>query len=106
MTSYWLSYRIHDKDGWEDTYDERRQELIDEIKNSCGNGSNWWFTTTSFFIFESSESIDTLVTRVKRAIAESVDLVVVGMNDKKGGRVIGHCPDKDIFALAPDMKKA
>ena len=105
-TSYWLSFRLHDSDGWEATYDQRRADLDEEIKLASGNGSNWWFSTTSFFIFRSDESLDTLVTCVKRAIAESVDLVVIGMNDYKGGCVIGHVADKDIFALVPDMKKA
>lgn len=105
-TSYWLSFRLHDSDEWRATYQTRVDDLYDEIKKSCGNGSNWWISTTSFIVFQSNEDINTIASRVKRVIAESVDLVVVGMNDKKGGRVVGHCLDKDIFALIPDMKKA
>jgi hypothetical protein len=106
MTSYWLSFRLHDEDGWENSYDQRRKDLIGEIEACCGNGSNWWYSTTSFFIFESSEDISSIVTRVKRAIDQKVDLVVIGMNDYKGGRVVGRCLDNDIFALVPDIKNA
>lgn len=102
-TSYWLSHRLHDSDGWQATYADRLQGLHDEIAASSGDGANWWLSTTSFYIFNSQESLDDIAIRVKRAIAEAVDLVVVGMNEFKGGYVIGNCPDGDIFLLVPDM---
>jgi hypothetical protein len=103
--TYWLSFRLHDSDGYEKTYSARLTDLNAEIKAACGNGSNWWFETTSFFAFSSAESIDTIVLRVKRAIAEEVDLVIVGMVNYKSSRAIGNLGDRDILTLMPSMKK-
>jgi hypothetical protein len=105
MARYWLSFRLHDSDGWEKTYGDRLAALNAEIKAASGNGKNWWFETTSFFVFNSTETIGTLVTRVTRAIAVSVDLVVIGSNDAKTGRAIGNLQDRDILTLIPGMTK-
>jgi hypothetical protein len=103
---YWLSYRLKDSGGYERTYEERETKLHDEIRQSCGNSNKWWYETTSFFIFKTSEAIDTISARVKRAIAAEADIVVVRQMDSKVGRVIGKCADADIFDLVPYMKKA
>lgn len=105
MVSYWLSFRLHDSDGWERTYNKRLTALHAEIEAASGGGADWWYETTSFYIFSSSETVDVLIHRVKRAIAESVDLVVIGMNEFKGGWIIGELQDADVFALAPDMHR-
>lgn len=102
---YWLSFRLKDSDGYERTYDDRLEKLNDEIRQSCGNNSMWWFETTAFFIFKTAESIDTITARVKRAINTAVDIAVVRQMDSKTGRVIGKCDDADIFKLVPYMKK-
>lgn len=102
--TYWLSFRLNDSGQWADTYDHRYDALIDVIKTSC-NGK-WWFETSSFFLFASTRTADQLVSSIKMAIAESVDLVVLGKTDYKTGRVIGNCKDKDIYELVPFMKKA
>lgn len=106
MTSYWLSFRLHDSDGWQDTYEDRRKALEKVVRDSSGDGPNLWLDSTSFFVFASDDDLDNLALKVKRAIAEQVDLVVIGMNDYLGGRVIGHIEDDDIFALIPSIKKA
>lgn len=104
--TYWLSFRLHDSDGYEATYSQRLKALNDEIEAACGNHNKWWFETTSFFIFASVETTDQIVTRIKRAIDTDVDLVVLGKTDYKTGRVVGRCKDQDIFTLVPFMKKA
>ena len=104
MSVYWLSFRLKDSEGYERTYSKRLQDLDDEIKVSCGNGSKWWFETSSFFIFDSQESLTTIVTRVKRAIDVDVDLVVIRLMNNQDGRVIGNCTDPDIFTLVPHLK--
>ena len=103
--TYWLSFRLHDSDGYEKTYNARLSKLDAEINASSGNGSNWWFETTSFFVFSTEESIDTIVLRVKRAIDVKVDLVIIGMTNFKGSRAVGHLADRDILTLIPHMKK-
>ena len=106
MTSYWLSYRLQDSDGWDETYEERRKALEKVVRDSSGDGPNLWLDSTSFFIFASNDDIDEIVHKIKAAVEEDVDLVVIGMNDYLGGRVIGRCLDNDIFALIPSIKKA
>ncbi len=103
--TYWLSFRLHDSDGYERSYNERLNKLTAEIKASCGNGSRWWFETTSFFVFASDEAIDTIVARIKRAIDTKVDLVVFGKTAYKTARAVGKLDDQDILTLIPDMKK-
>lgn len=105
MISYWLSFRLHDKDGWQRTYQKRLDALRNEIELASGGGRNWWTETTSFYIFSSAEGIDAIVTRVKRAVAEQVDIVVIGQNAYLGGRVVGNCSNQDIFTLAPSFTK-
>jgi hypothetical protein len=105
MTSYWLSFRLRDSDGWERTYQQRLSDLHDEIEAASGGGRSWWLETTSFYIFNSEEDIGSLYLRITRAIAEEVDLVVIGMNDFKGGWVIGDLQDRDLLTLMPDIKK-
>ena len=102
---YWLSFRLKDSDGYERTYDDRLGKLTEELRASSGDAGKWWYETSSFFIFKTTETIDTIVTRIKRAIDAKVDIVVVRMMDKQTGRVIGKCDDADIFALVPYMKK-
>jgi hypothetical protein len=106
VAEYWLSFRIHDSDGFEKTYEKRREALVEQIRLASGDGSRWWFDTTSFFIFKSAESIDAIVTRVKKAIDQRVDLVVVRYLDQKTGRIVGHLNDRDILTLAPYFKEA
>ena len=103
--TYWLSFRLHDSDGYEKTYNKRLEALNDTIMEACGH-ARWWLETTSFYLFASAESTDQIATRVKRAIVEKVDLVVFGKTDFKAGRVVGNCQDPDIFDLVPFMKKA
>lgn len=103
--SYWLSFRLRDSDGYEGTYNDRLTDLTEEIRAACGAGGNWWYETTSFFIFTSDETIDTIVYRVKRAIDVDVDLVVIGKPDYKTGRVVGCLADPDILSIIPFMKK-
>jgi hypothetical protein len=94
---------LRDSDGWERTYQDRLQALHDEIMAASGGGANVWLDTTSFYIFNSNESAGTIIARIRRAIADQVDLVVLGMNEYKGGWIIGDLQDTDILALVPGM---
>lgn len=103
-TTYWLTFRLRDSGGWERTYHQRLADLDAEVKAAAG--SDWWAEPTSFYIFSSEEGISAIVARVKRAIDEEADLVVIGMTAVKGGRIVGAVDDKDIYRLFPDATKA
>ena len=70
----WLSFRLSDSGQWAASYDKRYKDLVDEIKDAAG-GQKWWYETSSFFLFASSETTDTLVLRIKRAIDVRADLL-------------------------------
>lgn len=99
MTVYWLSFRINADAGYDETY----SNLADTIRSSVSG--KWWYETTSFYIFESAISLDTLAQYIKMAIRADRDLAVLGMTSFDGGRVIGKCDDQDIFRLVQTMKK-
>lgn len=99
--TYWLTYRIHDREGYERTYKERVTALHDELKAASGGGERWWFETGAFFYFTSEERLAQLLVRILRAIDESVDLVVIGCVDRRQGHVVGRLRDPSIFGLVP-----
>jgi len=99
MAAYWLSFRLDANQ----TYTERYDALYAAI-NNCS--SSWWVESSSFIVFESDDSIDTIATKVKRAIAPGVDLVIIGMPDFKTARLIGNVEHQDIISqLMPFIKK-
>lgn len=102
--TYWLSFRLADRGKWAASYNTRYDDLHETIKQAA-TGGKWWLETSSFYLFSSEESIDAIVNRIKKAIAEEADLAVVGKTEYKTGRVIGNCQDPDIFHLVPFMKK-
>ena len=98
MKSYWLSFRIKDDAGYADSYDS----LIEAI-GKVADQTSWWLETTSFYIFKSDYSTDQIANHIKRSIRADRDLVILGMPNFRGGRVIGKYDDPDIFDLFPGM---
>lgn len=98
MATHWLSFRIAD----DRTYRQRYEALVAAIQT---HSTKWWLDTSSFFVFESVHSIDTIASAVKEAIDEDTDVILIGMTDFKSARLIGANQDKDIFDLIPFVKK-
>jgi hypothetical protein len=99
MAIYWLTFRLQE----DADYDDRYQALVDAIQRIT---TRWWVEPSSFMLFESSRDIDGVAASVKAAIAESKDLVLIGMPDYKTARLIGKSDDDDIFKLMPFTKRA
>lgn len=99
MAVFWITFRIAD----DDTYVERYTALVDAIK---GNSSKFWEEATSFILFESAQNMAGITERVKAAIDDSRDLVLIGMPDFKSATVIGPVADQDLFKLMSFTKKA
>lgn len=99
MQTFWLTFRLKENG----TYTQRYDNLIETVRTSA---SSWWVEPSSFLVFSSSETIDTIASRVKKAIDTTADLVVIGMPDYKSARLIGNNEDPDIFDLVPFMKRA
>lgn len=99
MDTFWISFRLKENN----TYTERYNDLMETVRTSA---SSWWVEPSSFLVFSSAETIDTIASQVKKVIDNAADLVVIGMTDYKSARLIGNNDDPDIFDLIPFMKRA
>lgn len=99
MAVYWLSFRLADDDDYQARYDA----LEEAVRTQA---TKWWLETSSFFVFESAQNIDSAASSVKKAINPVKDIVLIGMAEYKSGRLIGASEDSDIFKLMPFVKKA
>lgn len=99
MQTFWITFRLRD----DASYTQRYDNLIETIRSSA---DRWWVEPSSFLVFSSSETIDTIAARVKKVIDIAEDLVVIGMPEYKSGRLIGRSEDPDIFSLVPFMRRA
>jgi hypothetical protein len=94
MAVYWLSYRIHE----DETGDERRENLVNEVQNGL-TLTDYWHETTSFIVFNSTARIDVLARRFKSQIDPKVDLFLMRAMESKLAYICGHYQDLDIFNL-------
>lgn len=98
MAAYWLSFRLES----DNTYSERYDALVEAVRLQS---SKWWLETSSFFVFESANGIDSVASKVKAAINPSKNIILLGMPDYKAARLIGASTDEDILSLMPFIKK-
>jgi len=100
MAVYWLSFRLAE----DSTYSERYTALNQAIDAMC---SQWWFDTSSFFVFESDLGIDQVAVNAKAAVnpSKGKDIVLIGMSEFKSTRLIGVPDYEAIFGLMPFTKK-
>jgi hypothetical protein len=103
MTTYWLTFRIHNAAVGGRSYEQRYEALNETIRTNC---SKWWKEPTSFIAFESNSTISALIAKCKAAIAPSHDLALIRAMDTKSAMVCGIVKDQDIFALMPYLKKS
>lgn len=99
LRTYWVSFRIADNYD----YDARYRGLIDDIKSLIDG--KYWDETSSFILFSSTSSIDTVVSSLKNSIDEDEDVILVGCTHFKTMRVIGNSQDDDIFSLVDFASK-
>ena len=98
MATYWITFRLAENA----TYTRRYDELVNAVRLLS---TKWWVDATSFIVFASNETIDSVAETVQNAINLKTDIAVVGMPDYKSARLIGETDDEDIFALIPFIKK-
>lgn len=99
MKTYYITFRL-EQDA---TYNDRWKRLVDAID---GISTRWWVEPTSFFLFESGHSIDQVAAVAKAAINVNKDVVLVGMVDYKGARVVGKANSRAVFDLMPEARAA
>lgn len=84
MKTYWVTFRIQQTGD----HAARYQELIDVLNEVSGD--TWWIEPTSFVMFRSGDTIDTISAWLKASINPSKDIILVGMADFKSARAIGN----------------
>ena len=99
MSTCWLSFRLHDDQGYDKTY-TTLQETVQELSQS-----QWWFETSSFYVFECEAGARKAAAAVKKVIRQDRDIVVVGSFGFKTCIVLSKCDDQDIFELVDFAKK-
>lgn len=102
MAAYWLTFRLADKViGGRDW--NARYRAVDEAVNAVATIK--WDDPTSFFAFESSNSIDTIAGRLKIAIAPSEDMFLIRAINTQDARICGKLDSREIFTLMGDYLK-
>ena len=86
MSVHWITFRIDSKTVGGRSYEQRYQALVDAVNE---HATDAWDEPTSFWLIESSASRSTIVASIKRAIATSTDLVMVGSMETTGATLIG-----------------
>lgn len=105
MTTYWLSFRIHNETRNNRTYEVRREAIESVAENKPGvlaPANRVWDGTTSFLVFQHSASLDRLAGIVKTLIDPAVDVVLIHCMSRSAARIVGLVTDESIFALMLD----
>lgn len=74
MSTYFVAIRIANKTVNGDTYDERRQSVINNIYDE---GQGYWDEMTSLFILNSDLSTSALARQAASGLSEDDDLLIV-----------------------------
>lgn len=73
MYNYCITFRLANKTIGGKTYDERRQQLIDNVET--GNG--YWDETTSFILVTSPLDTNAITKKASNGLSKTDDMVVV-----------------------------
>lgn len=90
---YWVTFRIADVGNWKARYGAVQQAVKELTLGS------WWTDPTSFIVFQSDQTIDTIAAHIRAALDPDQDIAVVGMPNIKSARVVGNVEDPDLFTL-------
>jgi hypothetical protein len=102
MSSYWVTFRIHNSTVNGETYEDRYDSLTGAIKLM----GTHWDVPTSYIVFENPGSIDDVRRILTADLAEDYDVLMIGQVGVQSARIWGTNPDADIFKLMPYLKKA
>ncbi|WP_448031533.1 hypothetical protein [Bradyrhizobium liaoningense] len=72
--TYCVSFRLADKTINGKTYEERRQQLIDNIYT---DGCGYWDETTSFFLITSNLDTNNFAAKACRGLSATEDMIFV-----------------------------
>jgi hypothetical protein len=74
MSTYYVSTRIANKTIGGKSYDDRRNQMIENIHT---DGAGFWQDTTSFYIVESNLNTDAFAAKASEGLSRSDDMLLV-----------------------------
>ena len=100
METLWITFRISEKTVSSRDYDERYQALVEAVNTHANDA---WDEPTSFWMVQTTSTRAAVAASVKKAIATSTDLVLIGSMDNKGATLVGKSDKADrLKRLVPD----
>ena len=101
-STYYVSTRIANKSVAGKSYDERRDQLIDNIRTE---GSGFWQDTTSFYIVESSLNTDAFAAKAAKALSRADDMLLVFDTSDMSASYFGVIAHLDVLkSFFPKLK--
>lgn len=102
MSIYWLSFRIAEDGRHDPSYEQRLNTLAKTVQEHSVMA---WAQPTSFWIIESTQSIDELAAAYRKAIDLNTDHFIISMMGADNAIVCGKFVDTNIFKLMPYLRK-
>jgi hypothetical protein len=103
MSTYCITFRIADKTINGKTYDERYQQLVDNVYTDSG----YWDETTSFMLVTSELSTPAFATKACKGLSAKDDIVVVFDPSDMSASYFGPLKHSDVLAsFFAGLKKA
>lgn len=103
MSTYCITFRIADKTVGGKTYDDRYQQLVDNIYSDSG----YWDETTSFMLVSSALSTPAFAARACKGLSAQDDIVVVFDPSDMSASYFGPVKHADVLSsFFPGLKKA
>jgi hypothetical protein len=101
MATYWISFRLESRTVGGRTYDERYAALVEAVNQHVTSA---WEETTSFWLVRSNATRPALAAAIRRAIAPSEDMVLIGSMEHLGATAVGSVKKlPTLQALIPDL---
>jgi hypothetical protein len=103
MSTYCITFRIADKTINGKTYDERYQQLVDNVHTDSG----YWDETTSFLLISSDLSTPAFAAKACKGLSAKDDIVVVFDPSDMSASYFGPVKHPDVLAsFFAGLKKA
>ena len=103
MSTYCITFRIANRTINGRTYDQRREQLIENARKAKGG---YWEETTSFILAESGLNTDVYAKQVSDGLSATDDLVVVFDPADMSASYFGALKHVDVLrSFFPKLKK-
>ena len=103
MSNYNVTFRLANRTVNGKSYDERRQQLIDNVHTP---GKGYWEEPTSFFLAESNLNTNDFAAKACKGLSAADDLVFVFDSADMSASYFGQVKEVDVLrSFFPKLKK-